>query len=144
MTDWENAKQALEAGCTCAACRGDVTYRSVDRGVKPLLRFLDDGIDLMGFSAADKAVGSAAAMLYCLLGVRRVYGRIMSVSAVKILRSQGIETGWSMLAENILNRSKTGLCPMETALKGTEDPEEGIHVIRSTLAQLEMQAKARK
>ncbi len=143
MTDWENAKKALETGCTCAACCGDITYRSVDRGVKPLLRFLDDGVDLMGFSAADKAVGSAAAMLYCLLGVRRVYGKIMSVSAVKILRNQGIETGWGVLVENILNRSKTGLCPMETALMGMEDPEEGLTVIRSTLTMLETQAKAR-
>lgn len=144
MIDLEHAKQALDSGCTCTACQGDVIYRSVDRGVKPLLRFLDDGVDLMGFSAADKAVGSAAAMLYCLLGVRRVYGKIMSVSAVKILRNQGIETSWGVLTENILNRSKTGLCPMETALMGMEDPEEGLVVIRSTLAQLEMRSKARE
>ena len=137
MTDWERAKQALETGCTCAFCGGETLYRSVERGVKPLLRYLDDGTDLMGYSAADKAVGRAAAMLYCLLGVRRVYGRVMSVGAVKILRSQGIETGWGTLAESILNRAKTGLCPMETALQGVEEPEEGLPIIRATLKTLE-------
>ncbi len=135
--DLTHAKQALEAGCSCAACRGDILYRSVDRGVKPLLHFLDEGIDLMGFSAADKAVGSAAAMLYCLLGVRRVYGRVMSVSAVKILRAQGIEVSWDYLTENILNRAKNGLCPMEAALMGLEDPEQGLPVIRGTLRKLQ-------
>ena len=137
MTDFDKAKAMLESGCTCAVCRNDIAYTSTERGVKPLLRWLDEGTDLMGFTAADKAVGSAAAMLYCLLGVRRVYGRIMSVSAVKILRAQGIETAWGTLTENILNRAKTGLCPMETALRGTEDPEEGLEIIRDTLKQLE-------
>ena len=133
MTDWEKAKQLLETGCTCAVCREDTVYTSHVRGVKPLLQFLDEGTDLMGFSAADKAVGSAAAMLYCLLGVRRVYGKVMSVGAVKILRAQGIETGWGTLAENILNQAKTGICPLELALKNIDDPEEGLEIIRSML-----------
>ncbi len=135
--DWENAKKMLRSGCTCAACRGSESIQTDERGVAPLLRWLDEGVDLMGFSVADKAVGSAAAMLYCLLGVRRVYGRVMSVSAVKILRSQGIETGWDTLTESILNRRKNGLCPMETALQGTEDPDEGLAIIRQTLQKLQ-------
>lgn len=135
--DWENAKKKLRSGCTCAACRGSESIQTDERGVAPLLRWLDEGVDLMGFSVADKAVGSAAAMIYCLLGVRRVYGRVMSVSAVKILRSQGIETGWEILAESILNRRKNGLCPMETALRGIEDPDEGLPIIRQTLHKLQ-------
>ncbi len=135
--DLQHAKQELEYGRTFAACKDGTLYSSDLRGVKPLLDLLDDGTDLMGFSAADKAVGSAAAMLYCLLGVRRVYGRIMSVRAVKILRSQGIEVSWQYLAEHILNRSKNGLCPMETALMGIEDPEEGLGIIRRTLRDLQ-------
>lgn len=139
MTDLEQAKQILQTGCTCAACGDGRVYTSTVRGVKPLLDWLDEGTDLMGFSAADKAVGAGAAMLYCLLGVRCVYGRVMSVSAVKILRAQGVEASWGVLAENILNRAKTGLCPMETALQGIEDPEEGLPVIRATLRKLEIQ-----
>lgn len=137
MTDWENAKNALETGCTCAACKGSTLLRSVDRGVKPLLYWLDSGTDLMGYSVADKAVGSAAAMLYCLLGVRRVYGKVMSTGAVAILRAQGIETGWGSLTNSIMNRAKNGLCPMESALMGITDPEEGLEIIRATLKKLE-------
>ncbi|MBQ8579375.1 MAG: DUF1893 domain-containing protein [Oscillospiraceae bacterium] len=135
--DWECAKKALQQGCTCAAYRDSESIQTDERGVAPLLRWLDEGVDLMGFSVADKAVGSAAAMLYCLLGVRRVYGRVMSVGAVKILRSQGIEVGWEFLTESILNRRKNGLCPMETALLGIEDPDEGLAIIRRTLENLQ-------
>lgn len=135
--DWEKAKKLLNTGCTCAACRGSERIQTDERGVAPLLRWLDEGVDLMGFSVADNAVGTAAAMLYCLLGVRRVYGRVMSVGAVKILRSQGIETGWEYLTEAILNRRKNGLCPIETALRGIEDPDEGLVIIRSTLKKLQ-------
>lgn len=135
--DWECAKKALHQGCTCAAYRDSESIQTDERGVAPLLRWLDEGVDLMGFSVADKAVGSAAAMLYCLLGVRRVYGRVMSVGAVKILRSQGIEVGWEFLTESILNRRKNGLCPMETALLGIEDPDEGLAIIRCTLENLQ-------
>ena len=133
MTDLENAKKVLESGCTCAICLDKTVYSSTDRGVKPLLRFLDDGTDLMGYSAADKIVGCAAAMLYCLLGVRRVYGKVMSVGAVKILRAQGIETSWGTLAETILNQTKLAPCPMERALKDVDDPDEGLEIIRSML-----------
>lgn len=136
MTDLDKAKAYLSAGCTCAACRDDGSFESREKGVKPLLAWLDEGADLMGYSAADKVVGAGAAMLYCLLGVRRVHGKIMSVSAVKILRSQGIEASWDILAEHILNRSKNGLCPIESALLGTEDPEEGLPIIRRTLQNL--------
>lgn len=133
MTDLDRAKTFLATGSTCAACRDGLIYESRERGVKPLLAWLDEGTDLMGFSAADKAVGAGAAMLYCLLGVRRVHGRIMSVSAVKVLRAQGIEASWDILAEHILNRAKTGLCPIEAALQGIQDPEEGLPIIRHTL-----------
>ncbi len=136
MTDWEQAKSALPRGCTCAACRDGVLYESNARGVAPLLQWLDEGVDLMGSSAADRVVGKAAAMLYCLLGVRRVYAQIISVGAVKILRAQGIEIGWETLAEHIRNREKTGLCPLEAALLHEEEPERGLDVIRETLRTL--------
>lgn len=136
MTDQEQAVLALQRGCTCAACRDGIRYESTVRGVKPLLQWLDEGVDLMGFSAADKAVGKAAAMLYCLLGVRRVYAQVISVGAVKLLRAQGIETSWAVLTEHIRNRAKTGLCPLEAALLHEDDPERGLAIVRRTLQTL--------
>ena len=134
MMDMENAQRILREGnYTCVACKNGVVYTATQRGVRPLLQWLDAGTDLMGFAVADKVVGRGAAFLYRLLGVRSVYGGVMSVAAVKVLRSGGIETQWGLLAEGIRNRSNTGPCPIEYSTAVTDDPEEALMIIRAEL-----------
>ncbi len=137
MEDLEKAKALLSSGnYTCVVCKGDQVRTSAQRGVAPLLFWLDEPADLMGWSAADRVVGKGAAMLYCLLGVRRVYGQIMSVAAMKVFRANGIEASYGTLAEYIRNRAKNGVCPIEAACLGYEEPEEALAVIRRTLEKL--------
>ena len=134
MIDMENAQRLLkEGGYTCVACRDGVVYTATRRGVRPLLNWLDEGVDLMGAAVADKVVGRGAAFLYRLLGVRSVYGGVMSVAAVKVLRAGGIEAQWALLAEGIRNRNNTGPCPIEYSTAVTEDPEEALMIIRAEL-----------
>lgn len=136
--DLQKAKQLLaQTGSTCILCRDDLVLTATTRGVIPLLDWLDSGADTWACSAADKVVGKAAAHLYCLLGVRRVHGNVMSVSAVKVLRQGGVEAYWDTLAESIRNRTNTGLCPMETATADIDEPEEALPIIRATLARLQ-------
>ena len=76
------AKELLEKeNFTCVLWYGEHLYTSRERGVKPLLEWLDQGLDLSSFSAADKVVGKAAAFLYVLLGVSRVYASVISEAA---------------------------------------------------------------
>ncbi len=134
MKDMERAQQLLRTGeYTCVACKDDLVRTATCRGVRPLLDWLDGGMDLMGFSVADKVVGRGAAFLYRLLGVRRVYGDVMSAAAVKVLRAGGIDAQWGLLAESIRNRTKTGPCPIEYSTSVTEDPEEALMIIRAEL-----------
>lgn len=136
--DLLKAKQLLaQTGSTCVLCRGDIQYTATARGVKPLLDWLDSGADTWACSAADKVVGKAAAHLYCLLGVRRVHGNVMSTAAVKLLRRGGVEVYWDTLVESIRNRTNTGLCPMEQATLDIDEPEDALPVIRTTLARLQ-------
>ncbi len=135
--DLQKAKEILaQTDSTCVLCRDDVVYKTTTRGVTPLLDWLDSGEDTWACSAADKVVGKAAAHLYCMLGVRRVHGNVMSVAAVKVLRRGGVEVYWDTLVENIRNRTNTGLCPMEQATLNIDEPEEALPVIRSTLERL--------
>ena len=136
--DLEKAKQILnESSCTCVLCREEVVFQSHQRGVKPLLDWLESGADTWGCSAADKVVGKGAALLYSLLGVRRVHGNVMSLSAMKTLRKNGIEAYWDILTESIQNRPGTGLCPIETATAHIENPEEALPVILAILESLQ-------
>lgn len=136
--DLEKAKQILAQGAyTCVLCRGDTVYRASERGIAPLLALLDGDADTWGCSAADKVVGKAAAMLYCLLGVRRVHGSVMSLEAARLLRHNGVEAYWDTLTDAIRNRARDGLCPMEIATETIDDPEQALPVLRQTLARLQ-------
>lgn len=137
MKDMEMAQQMLkEGGYTCVACKNGLVHTATHRGVRPLLNWLDEGVDLMGACIADKVVGRGAAFLYRLLGVRCVYGAVMSVPAVKVLRSGGIEAQWGLLTEGIRNRDNTGPCPMEYSTMVTDEPEEALMIIRAELNML--------
>ena len=136
--DLQNARQMLDVGdYTCVLCSGSRFYTSTQRGVAPLLTWLDAGTSLEGFSAADRVVGKATAYLYCLLGVSRVYARVMSKPALEVLQQNRIAASWDTLVEGIENRQKTGPCPMEHATRGCTSPEEALEAIRETLRRLQ-------
>ena len=136
-SETENARAFLESGgYTCVVCRGDITYTATERGVKPLLSWLDGGTDLTGFCAADKVVGRATAFLYCLLGVEEVYAQVMSRPAAQVLEAHGIVVQVGQLVDGIINRRGTGPCPFEAAVMDIDDAEEALIAIRAKLAHM--------
>ena len=135
--DLNKAGEILSQGhFTCVICRGDEVYTTMLRGVRPLLDYLEQGTDLTGACAADKVVGKAAALLYCLLSVRAVHARVMSRAAWQVLESHGIAVSCDMLVDAIENRTKTGMCPMEMATAHVDDPALAPAAIRAKLAEL--------
>jgi len=57
-TDLISAMETFNTGeYTAVLCKGDLTYTSMEHGVKPLVAWIDSGFDFTGFSAADKIVG---------------------------------------------------------------------------------------
>lgn len=140
MTELELAKQELTAGdWTCVIRKDGEITTSKERGVKPLLGFLDDGKDLRGAFAADKVVGAGAAFLYVLLGVREVYAGVMSEPAKQVLTEHGVQTKCDQLVPRIWNRAGTGSCPIEEAVSGEQEPQEALKKIRARLAELQAQ-----
>ena len=123
-------------GCTCVLTNGHQTFTSMQRGVRPLLALLDSGQDLRGYSAADKVVGRAAAMIYCLMGIEALHAAVISQSALAVLRRQGIAVTWDTLVSGIRNRTDTGPCPMEQATAGVDDPRQALAAIRQKLNEL--------
>lgn len=135
--DLTKAIEALNGGnYTCVLCKDNTIYTSTERGVKPLIEWLDGNIDLKGFSAADKVIGKAAAFLYVLLGVKEVYARVISEAAIQIFSENGIAYQYDEFAKNIINRTKTGVCPMEQTVEKISSPDEALTAVRLKLAQL--------
>lgn len=131
MLDLERAKEILNrGGYTCVLCRGDAVHTATARGVRPLVDWLDSGLDLRGFSAADKVVGRATAFLYVLLGVKEVHALVMSTPAREALERNGIVAGCDREVGGIINRRGDGPCPFEEAVLGIADPKKALRAIR--------------
>ena len=134
-TDLEKAKQILkEKNCSCVFCRGNDVIIKTESGIAPLVGFTDSEIDYSDFCAADRIIGKAAAFIYVLLNVKAVHGSVMSVSAVEILNHANIAYSYDVLADSIINRTGTGLCPMEDAVKDTDDPQTALVLIKNKLS----------
>lgn len=126
MSDIEKAKKLLSGGnFTCVLCKGDTSYTSTGKGVSPMLTFLENGTELRGFSAADKIVGKAAAMLFVCAGVTEVFAEVMSKAALNYLKERGIACSYGVLTDKIINRKGDGLCPMELAVIDIDDEKLG-------------------
>ncbi len=122
-TDGEKADTILASqGYTCVLCRGERIHTTTLRGVRPLVQWLESGMDFAGFSAADKVVGKATAYLYQLLDVKRVHAQVMSRSARDVLEKAGIDASWDRLVPNIINRAGDGICPFEAAVLNLHTP----------------------
>lgn len=137
MDNLTKAKHLLESGnYTCVVCKEDTIYTTSQRGVAPLLSWLDSGTDLTGFSAADRVVGRGAAFLYCLLGVKEVYARVMSHPAAEVLHSYGINASADTFVEGIINREGTGPCPFEATVMDIQEAEKALNAIRNKRRQM--------
>lgn len=133
-TDLKKAVDLLSKGeYTCVLCKGSAVFTSKERGVKPLVEWLNSKTDFKDFYAADKVVGKAAAFLYLLLGVKAVYSQVMSKSAYEILSMHGIEPLCDLSVEAIRNRSNTDLCPMEKLVLDVDDPKTALSMIKRKL-----------
>jgi hypothetical protein len=130
MTDLQKAKSLLNGDVTCALCKGERVYLAKERGVKPLLAWIDSGEDFSSFAAADKVVGKAAAFLYALMKVDCVYAKIISTPALQTLNAFGIKVEYGQEVPAIRNRANTGFCPMETAVWNVDEPRKAYQILK--------------
>lgn len=136
-TDTIKAKKILEdEELTLVIIKDKTVYKSVERGVVPLLDFIDKNVELDGFCVADKVVGAGAAFLYILLGVDEVYAKVISARAEELLKSNGISVTFGMLVNEIRNRAGNGRCPIEAVVEGIFEPEEALLAIRKRLSEM--------
>ena len=125
-----------DGGYTCFLIKDTELYSSYHRGVKPLLDWLDTGVDLTDAVAADKVIGKAAAYLYVLLDVSYVYAGVISKPALGVFEKYGIVCHYDQMVDAIENRTKTGFCPMERAVWDIDEPERVPEVLKEALRKL--------
>ena len=137
-------RKLYEGDYTCVIAKDNQFLTSKARGVKPLLDWLDSGIDLSDGFAADKVIGKAAAFLYVLLDVDYVYAGVLSRPALDVFEKYDIFCEYDTLVDAIENRTKTGFCPMESAVWTVEEPEGLPELLKDKLKQMAEEAKFRE
>lgn len=135
--DLNLAKKLLKQhNATCVYVKDDVRYISHEKGVSPTLTLIDEGKDLSGFSVCDCVVGKAAAMLFSFVGVENVHATLISEVAIEFLKSRKIPLTYDEKCDNIINRVKTGICPLEKATLDIDSEEVALLKIKQTLENL--------
>lgn len=85
------------------------------RGISDLYKlFRRDPGFLKGASVADKVVGKGAAALMILGGVNELHADLISEPALALLQTGRIRVSYGEKVPQIQNRTKTGVCPVET------------------------------
>ena len=135
MTDLERAIAHLP-GHTLVLCRGEDTLISEQRGVAPMVDFWQEGRDLRGYSAADRIVGRAAAMLFIRAGIGALYAETLSEGGLALLQAYHIPVQYGTLTSAIRNRDNTGPCPMEQAVADLDDPDRAYAALEARVREL--------
>ena len=132
MTDLKIAKERLD-GHTICLCKDKNCLFSEKKGIAPLMGFIAEGIDLTGYSVADLVVGKAAALLMVKCNIKAVFAKTLSKSGQEVLKANNIPVEYEVLAEKIINREGTDVCPMEKTVLNTDDPEEGYVLLKAKI-----------
>lgn len=110
---------------TCViANKTEVIYKSSERGINPLFNFINFSSGIGPFYLSDKIIGKAAALLCIKAGICEVQTIILSSPALQIFKDNSIIYKYDSLVPRIMNRTKSGLCPMEALSEGVESPED--------------------
>lgn len=123
----------IEAGASVvAAVEGKIVAERTGRGIAPLMSLYDAGL-LKGALVVDKVVGRAAAAICIAGGARRVYAKLMSAAAERMLAAAGVGCGAVETSVSILNREHTGICPMDRAVNDFSEPTEMVDILRKAM-----------
>lgn len=136
MTFLSKAKEYLQVGYSVCVYKDNKPILSKDKGISFVAFLARDKVDVRGASVADKIVGSAAAHIFVLLGVKEVYAEVISMGGRDILTKANIGVSYGTLANEIVNRQGTGLCPMEQAVLGVADHNKALEAVLNKIEQL--------
>lgn len=107
------------------------------RGVKDLFELVTNRPEILdGARVADKVVGKGAAALMILGKVRELHAVTISEPTLELLNKYGVKVTFENRVEHIINRTGTGICPVEQLCADCATPEQALPLIREFLNSL--------
>ena len=125
MTRQQAIDKLLQENCSLVIVNGDLIYVGHKSGVRDLYELLHDSPYILnGAFIADKVVGKGAAALM-ILG---------KVQALALLHEAHMPVTFGVCVDNIINRTHTGICPVEQICTPCSTPQECLPLIENFLA----------
>lgn len=137
--EYNKLRDILDKGInTCIILKdNDIIYESSDRGVKPLLDFLDGNNKKTNLVLVDRIIGKGAAILADIIGISEIYTPIISIQALEYIENYSdIKVHFDKKVPYIINRNRDGMCPVESSLDGIHNKDEALSTILKTLEKL--------
>ena len=124
MTKLEEVKKILHqknASLVVSYENGEIKeyYQDGIKDIKDILK--DNKNSLKGAIIADKVIGKVAGSLLTVAGVKEIYANVISNFAIPVLENNNIKYEYEQKVDYIINRMKTGMCPMENKYKDEID-----------------------
>ena len=110
---------------------GELTTHA-NRGIQDLLQLISDQPErLKGAVAADKIIGKSAAAIMIVGGVKQVHTNIICTPARELFEANGVLVFASEEVPMIMNRNRSGMCPMDTQINKVESVEECVAILQN-------------
>ena len=117
--------------------KNKVVFETKKQGVTGFLEAIEKmNQDLVEASVADKIVGVAAAMLCVYSGVSSVFALTVSEGGIRVLENNSIVFLFEKKVSNILNRSKSDVCPFEKLAMDSGSSEEAYVKLKTCASQM--------
>lgn len=126
------------ASYTLCAAREAFLYVSHERGIAPIMKQIQDNPTYFhDCMIVDNVIGKAAAMLLCRSQVSYIHAHVMSEAAQRYLQQHALAYSFEQSCPYIINRTNTGMCPMEQCVRDIEDEEAAYLALKKTLLSLQ-------
>jgi hypothetical protein len=139
MQDLEIAKKQLYSKQLTLAIvkNNEVLFQTDSHRISGFIRAIDTlGMQLKGASMADRVAGKALALLCIYAGIHEVYAEVLSKKAQSLFQENKVVCQWAKLVDNVLDLTKTGVCPFEKAAEGISDAKESYIIFKALLEKM--------
>jgi len=103
-----------------------------NRGIQDLLSLISEQPErLNGAVVADKIIGRSAAAIMIAGGAKQVHTNLICTPARELFEANGVRIFATEEVAMILNRDRSGMCPMDTRIRDAESVEECVEILQA-------------
>lgn len=133
----EAKKYLRDNKLTFVAMKEGTIYESTLQGIAPIFQKLQEHDNFLKDAfVVDKVIGKAAAMLLIMGEIKELFAEVISEHALQILKEYEILVTYQQVVPYIINRTKTGMCPMEESVLHIKQPKEAYAILEQKIAQM--------